>query len=54
MGAHFSAKPYKVFEQLFKHPLTGRGLEGFLKDWEKARETPGDVCETAAARNPRR
>ncbi len=54
MGAHIGTMPYKVFEQLFKHPLTDRGLEGFLKDWEKARETLGDVFETAAARNPKR
>ena len=51
MGAHIGTMPFKVFEQLFKHPLTDRGLEGFLKDWEKARETLGDVFETAPARN---
>ncbi len=54
MGAHIGTMPYKVFEQLFKHPLTDRGLEGFLKDWEKARETLGDVFESAPARNPSR
>ncbi len=54
MGAHIGTMPSKVFEQLFKHPLTDRGLEGFLKDWEKARETLGDVFEAASARNPRR
>jgi transaldolase len=54
MGAHIGTMPYKVFEQLFRHPLTDRGLEGFLKDWEKARETLGDVFETAGARNPAR
>jgi transaldolase len=53
MGAHIGTMPYKVFEQLFKHPLTDRGLEGFLKDWEKARETLGEIFETAAARNAR-
>jgi transaldolase len=51
MGAHIGTMPYKVFEQLFRHPLTDRGLEGFLKDWEKARETLGDVFEPASARN---
>jgi len=51
MGAHIGTMPYKVFEQLFKHPLTDRGLEGFLKDWEKARETLGDVFEPVSARN---
>jgi len=54
MGAHIGTMPFKVFEQLFKHPLTDRGLEGFLKDWEKARETLGDVFETASARNSTR
>jgi len=54
MGAHIGTMPYKVFEMLFKHPLTDRGLEGFLKDWEKARETLGEIFEPAVARNPRR
>jgi hypothetical protein len=54
MGALIDAPSCKEFELLFKHPLTDRGLEAFLKDWEKARETLGDVFETAGARNPRR
>jgi transaldolase len=44
-GAHIATMPAKVFEQLFKHPLTDRGLEAFLKDWEKARETLGEIVE---------
>jgi transaldolase len=47
MGAHIGTMPYKVFEQLFKHPLTDRGLEAFLKDWEKARESLGDILAPA-------
>ena len=54
MGAHIGTMPYKVFEQLFKHPLTDRGLEGFLKDWEKARETLGDVFAQASAGTAKR
>ena len=50
MGAHIGTMPFKVFEQLFKHPLTDRGLEGFLKDWEKARAVLGDIIEPAVAR----
>ncbi len=49
MGAHIGTMPFKVFEQLFKHPLTDKGLEGFLKDWEKARDALGDVTPAAAA-----
>jgi len=48
LGADIATMPYKVFEQLFKHPLTDRGLEGFLKDWEKARETLGEIIPEAA------
>lgn len=49
MGAHIGTMPFKVFEQLFKHPLTDKGLEGFLKDWEKVREALGEVSPTATA-----
>jgi hypothetical protein len=54
MGAHDGLMPCKEMEQLFKHLLTLRRLEGSLKDWEKARNTPGDVIEMAGARDPRR
>lgn len=36
-GAHVATMPYKVFKQLFKHPLTDIGLEKFLADWGKIR-----------------
>ena len=35
MGAHVATIPYKVMLQLVKHPLTDRGIEAFIKDWEK-------------------
>jgi len=35
LGADVATIPYKVFEQLIKHPLTDVGLDKFLKDWEK-------------------
>lgn len=50
MGAHIGTMPFKVFEQLFKHPLTDRGLESFLKDWEKARAVLGEIVEPAGPR----
>ncbi len=34
-GAHIATVPYKVLEQLSRHPLTDVGIEKFLKDWEK-------------------
>ncbi len=35
IGAHIATIPFKVIEQLSKHPLTDIGLEKFLEDWEK-------------------
>ncbi|GAB6065561.1 fructose-6-phosphate aldolase [Aquifex pyrophilus] len=40
IGADICTMPFKVMEQLFKHPLTDIGLERFLKDWEKVPEKP--------------
>ncbi len=37
LGADVGTMPFKVFELLFKHPLTDKGQEQFLKDWEKAK-----------------
>jgi transaldolase len=34
-GAHISTIPFKVLQQLFNHPLTDKGIEAFLTDWEK-------------------
>lgn len=35
LGADIATMPFKVIEQLIKHPLTDIGLANFLKDWEK-------------------
>lgn len=35
MGAHVATVPYKVLLNLCRHPLTDRGIEAFLADWEK-------------------
>lgn len=34
-GSDIGTVPYKVFEAMVKHPLTDRGIEAFLSDWEK-------------------
>ena len=36
IGADVATIPYKVLEQLYKHPLTELGLEKFLSDWQSA------------------
>ena len=38
MGAHIATMPYKVMEQLIKHPLSDIGLKKFLADWEKQKQ----------------
>jgi transaldolase len=35
MGADIATIPFKVIEQLVRHPLTDIGLDNFLKDWQK-------------------
>ena len=35
IGADVATIPYKVIEQLVKHPLTDIGIERFLEDWKK-------------------
>lgn len=34
-GAHIATMPVKVFDALFKHPLTDKGVRLFLQDWKK-------------------
>jgi transaldolase len=50
MGAHVVTMPFKVFEQLFKHPLTDRGLEAFLTDWKKASRILGEIVDPDGTR----
>ena len=38
-GADVATIPFKVLDQMIKHPLTDKGLDAFLKDWEKVRAT---------------
>ena len=35
LGADVATIPFKVISQLIKHPLTDKGIESFLADWEK-------------------
>jgi len=38
LGADVATMPYKIFMQLFKHPLTDVGIELFNRDWAKVVE----------------
>lgn len=39
MGADVATIPFKVIEQLAKHPLTDAGIERFAQDWKKVPPT---------------
>ena len=41
IGADVMTAPPAVIRQLFNHPLTERGLEAFLADWQKTGQTIG-------------
>ncbi|RFU64274.1 fructose-6-phosphate aldolase [Bacillus sp. V59.32b] len=37
-GAHIATIPYKLLLQIFKHPLTDKGIEAFIADWNARSE----------------
>lgn len=38
-GADYSTLPPKVIEQMMDHPLTTKGLDQFMKDWEELQKS---------------
>lgn len=38
MGAHIATIPYKVMQQMTGHPLTTKGIEMFMADWNKSQK----------------
>lgn len=38
MGADIATIPFKVMQQMTGHPLTSKGIESFLSDWNKAQK----------------
>lgn len=43
MGSDIATMPFKVFEQLVKHPLTDSGFQRFLSDWDGAKQHLGEL-----------
>ena len=41
IGADVMTAPPAVIWQMFKHPLTDKGIEGFLKDWKASGQSIG-------------
>jgi transaldolase len=40
IGADICTMPFEVMKKLFQHPLTDKGIDLFLKDWEKVPGRP--------------
>lgn len=38
IGADIATIPLNVIEKMVKHPLTDKGIDSFLKDWEKVKD----------------
>jgi transaldolase len=38
LGAHVCTLPFKVLQQMVRHPLTDKGITTFRQDWDKARQ----------------
>ena len=50
MGAHVATIPPAVLRKLVQHPLTDRGLEAFLADWEKTGQSILDSSKDGRSR----
>jgi transaldolase len=37
-GAHVATLPFKVLQQMVRHPLTDKGIVQFRKDWDSVRK----------------
>ncbi len=48
LGADVATVPPKVLRQMFKHPLTDKGLDAFLGDWEKTGQSILDQAKSRA------
>ena len=42
-GAHIATLPFKVLQQMVRHPLTDKGIVQFRKDWDEARKAAAKV-----------
>ncbi|MHC5024921.1 MAG: fructose-6-phosphate aldolase [Planctomycetota bacterium] len=49
MGADIATIPTKVFDSMFGHPLTDKGLAAFLADWDKAGDAVTGAVPAGAA-----
>jgi len=46
-GSHIATLPFKVFQQMVRHPLTDKGVVQFKRDWEAARAAADESAKAA-------
>lgn len=49
LGAHVATLPFKVMQQMVRHPLTDKGITSFREDWDKARKVADEKAAVAVA-----
>jgi transaldolase len=42
LGCHIATLPFKVLQQMVRHPLTDKGIKTFREDWDKARQAAAE------------
>ena len=47
-GSHIATVPFKVFQQMVRHPLTDKGIVQFKRDWEAARAAADESAKAKA------
>jgi transaldolase len=47
-GAHIATLPFKVLQQMVRHPLTDKGIVQFRSDWDKARKAAAERSKSAS------
>ena len=53
LGAHIATLPFKIMQQMVRHPLTDKGIKTFRDDWDKARKAADEKAGTAVATSGR-
>jgi transaldolase len=49
LGAHVVTLPFKVLQQMVRHPLTDKGITTFRQDWDKARQVVAEKTDQSPA-----
>ena len=47
LGSHIATLPFKVMQQMVRHPLTDKGIKTFREDWDKARKAADEKAASA-------